>query len=91
MARTPSEEPKTPVSNEEDPVEDLKRWDQDALDIVTEIESQEHRRRFAKMVKGGSEAKRQVRAFDPAIPQHRSPRRHSVRGCYAKKRNSRTM
>ena len=90
MARTPSEEPKAPVSNEEDLVDDLKQWNKDALDIITEIESQEHRRMFGKMVKGGSKAKRQVRAPDSAILQHRSPSQHSVRGCYAKKGKSRT-
>jgi hypothetical protein len=73
MARTPSEEPKTRVSDEEDLVDDLKQWDKNALDIITEIESREHQRRFAEMVKGGSEAKCQVCAPDLAILQHRSP------------------
>lgn len=77
MARTPSEEPKITVKNEEDQVNDLKKWDEVTLDIITEIKSKEHQRFFAEMVMSGSEAKRQVRAFNLVILQQ-SLSQHSL-------------
>lgn len=77
MARTPSEEPK-PTVNKEDQANDLKEWNQTALDIMTEIKSKEHRRMFAEIVTGGSEAKRQVCASNLVILQRGSPSQHSA-------------
>ena len=78
MARTPSEEPKPTVNKEEDQANDLEEWNQTALDIITEIKSKEHRRMFAEIVTGGSEARRQVCASNLVILQHGSLSQHSA-------------